>query len=67
MKDGEVLPSIKVDADSRNIEELHIEKDPERYSQELADKKAALIEKGPGIQRLRRNDVRYGGGVSHYR
>ena len=26
-----VLPSIKVDADSRNIEELHVEKDPERY------------------------------------
>ena len=27
----EVLPSIKVDADSRNIEELHIEPDPVEY------------------------------------
>ena len=26
-----VLPTIKVDADSRNIEELHVEPDPERY------------------------------------
>ncbi|MEW5949986.1 MAG: nitrogenase molybdenum-iron protein alpha chain [Thermodesulfobacteriota bacterium] len=26
-----VLPTLKVDADSRNIEELHIEPDPERY------------------------------------
>ncbi len=27
-----VLPTIKVDADSRNIEELHVEKDPSRYA-----------------------------------
>jgi nitrogenase molybdenum-iron protein alpha chain len=26
-----VLPSIKTDADSRNIEELHVEADPQRY------------------------------------
>lgn len=26
-----VLPNIKVDADSRNIEELHVEADPEKY------------------------------------
>jgi len=26
-----VLPTIKVDADSRNIEELHVEADPERF------------------------------------
>lgn len=26
-----VLPSVKVDADSRNIEELEVERDPERY------------------------------------
>ena len=26
-----VLPGIKVDADSRNIEELHVDPDPERY------------------------------------
>ena len=40
-----VLPSIKIDADSRNIEELHIERDPERYSprrngEQLAELKA---------------------------
>ncbi|HED30444.1 MAG TPA: nitrogenase molybdenum-iron protein alpha chain, partial [Prosthecochloris aestuarii] len=28
----EVLPSIKIDADSKNIEELKIEQDPEKYS-----------------------------------
>lgn len=26
-----VLPNIKIDADSRNIEELHVEPDPEKY------------------------------------
>ena len=26
-----VLPTIKVDADSRNIEELHVEADPEKH------------------------------------
>ena len=26
-----VLPTIKVDADSRNIEELHVEPDPEKH------------------------------------
>jgi nitrogenase molybdenum-iron protein alpha chain len=41
-----VIPTIKVDADSRNIEELQIEADPSRYSQELQDKKAALEAKG---------------------
>lgn len=40
-----VLGSIKVDADSRNIEELTVVKD-ERYRQELADKKEALLKKG---------------------
>ena len=28
---GRVLPGLKVDADSRNIEELHVEADPARY------------------------------------
>jgi nitrogenase molybdenum-iron protein alpha chain len=27
-----ILPNLKVDADSRNIEELHVEPDPEKYS-----------------------------------
>jgi nitrogenase molybdenum-iron protein alpha chain len=41
-----VLGSIKVDADSRNIEELTVTKDETRYRQELADKKEALLKKG---------------------
>ncbi len=41
-----VLGSIKVDADSRNIEELTVTKDESRYRQELADKKEALLKKG---------------------
>src|SRR5659263_200977 len=32
-----VLPNRKVDADSRNIEELHIEPDPVRYRPRLSD------------------------------
>ena len=32
-----VLPDLKVDADSRNIEELHIEPDPVRYRPRLSD------------------------------
>ncbi len=31
-----VLPGLKVDADSRNIEELHVEADPERYRPRLS-------------------------------
>ena len=42
-----VLPSIKVDADSRNIEELKIEADPELYKERLsAEDKLALKAKG---------------------
>jgi nitrogenase molybdenum-iron protein alpha chain len=43
-----VLPTIKVDADSRNIEELTVHPDPVLYQERLtADDKAAL--KGKGI------------------
>jgi len=42
-----VLPSIKVDADSRNIEELHVEADPELYKARLSEAdKVALKAKG---------------------
>jgi nitrogenase molybdenum-iron protein alpha chain len=42
-----VLPDIKVDADSRNIEELEIQPDPERYKPRIdEDKKQALESKG---------------------
>jgi nitrogenase molybdenum-iron protein alpha chain len=33
----QVIPTIKVDADSRNIEELHVEADPEKYSPRLTE------------------------------
>jgi nitrogenase molybdenum-iron protein alpha chain len=33
----EVLPDIKLDADSRNIEELTVEPDPEKYTPRLSD------------------------------
>ncbi|MFA6507134.1 MAG: nitrogenase molybdenum-iron protein alpha chain [Treponemataceae bacterium] len=44
-----VLPTIKVDADSRNIEELHIEKDPNRYSPRKSDAEMAEL-KAKGLQ-----------------
>ncbi len=40
-----VLPGIKVDADSRNIEELHVEPDPERFSPRLSAEDLARLEK----------------------
>ena len=39
-----VLPHIKIDADSRNIEELHVQQDPDRYrpeAQQLASERAS--------------------------
>jgi nitrogenase molybdenum-iron protein alpha chain len=42
-----VLPSIQVDADSRNIEELHIEQDPLRYLPRITEeRKKELIDEG---------------------
>lgn len=40
----QVIPSIKVDADSRNIEELHVEADPEKYSPRLTEAEIAARE-----------------------
>ncbi|WP_372750864.1 nitrogenase molybdenum-iron protein alpha chain [Labilibaculum sp.] len=42
----EVIPSIKIDADSRNIEDLTVEKDLERYREDLAAKKEQLMKNG---------------------
>jgi len=43
----QVLEGLAVDADSRNIEELHIEKDPMRFKERLTEeKKSILAEKG---------------------
>jgi nitrogenase molybdenum-iron protein alpha chain len=39
-----VLPSVKVDADSRNIEELHVEPDPDRFIPRLSEEDAARLE-----------------------
>jgi nitrogenase molybdenum-iron protein alpha chain len=42
-----VIPEIKIDADSRNIEELHVEPDPKRYNpRKSAERMKALDEKG---------------------
>ncbi len=40
-----VLPTIKVDADSRNIEELEVEPDEERYKPRKSEEELAAIEK----------------------
>jgi nitrogenase molybdenum-iron protein alpha chain len=39
-----VLPGLKVDADSRNIEELHVEADPSRYRPRLSPEQLARLE-----------------------
>jgi nitrogenase molybdenum-iron protein alpha chain len=42
-----VIPSIKVDADSRNIEEIHVDADPTRYKPtKTAEEKAAMEKAG---------------------
>ncbi len=40
-----VLPNIKVDADSRNIEELHVEPDPNRYKVRISPEEIDRLEK----------------------
>jgi nitrogenase molybdenum-iron protein alpha chain len=39
-----VLPNLKVDADSRNIEELDVKQDPERYRPRISEEKMKLLE-----------------------
>jgi nitrogenase molybdenum-iron protein alpha chain len=41
-----VLPSIKVDADSRNIEELHVEADPTRFKERRTPEQMAALTAG---------------------
>ncbi len=41
-----VLPSIKVDADSRNIEELHVEADPARFKPRKSPEQLAALAAG---------------------
>ena len=53
-----VLPGIKVDADSRNIEELEVEPDPERFRpRKTAEEMARLQERRIPFQGLRRHDA----------
>ncbi len=43
----EVIPNIKIDADSKNIEELKVQPDPELYKERLTEEdKKEMIEKG---------------------
>ena len=41
-----VIPNIKIDADSRNIEDLKVEKYDEKFREDLQEKKTGLDEKG---------------------
>ncbi len=42
----DVIPDIKIDADSRNIEELHVDADPDMYDSDKVRDKWAKEEKG---------------------
>ena len=42
----EVIPNIKIDADTRNIEDLVVEKDEKLFRDDLVEKKAKLEESG---------------------
>jgi nitrogenase molybdenum-iron protein alpha chain len=44
-----VIPTIKVDADSRNIEELQVERDPSRYTEYLTPEKVEWL-KAQGVE-----------------
>jgi nitrogenase molybdenum-iron protein alpha chain len=68
-----VLPSIKVDADSRNIEEIHVECDPVLYKPRLMpDQKSALESRGlsfkdyAGMMSEMQKDVLVIDDISHY-
>lgn len=41
----QILPNLKVDADSRNIEELEVEKDPERYNPRISAEELEAMER----------------------
>ncbi|WP_269523186.1 nitrogenase molybdenum-iron protein alpha chain [Coraliomargarita parva] len=68
----DVLPNIKIDADSRNIEEIEVEADPERYNMSHADRKKALEESGftfsdyEGMMRQMAKDTLVIDDISHH-
>ncbi|WP_291857414.1 nitrogenase molybdenum-iron protein alpha chain [Marinilabilia sp.] len=49
----EVIPNIKVDADTRNIEDLEVVKDESQYREDLVKKKKLLEEKGYNFKEYR--------------
>jgi len=68
----DVLPNIKIDADSRNIEEISVDADPERYNASFAERKKALEESGftfedyEGMMRQMAKDTLVIDDISHY-
>lgn len=69
----DVLPHIKVDADSRNIEELDVEPDPERFNlSKTVEKKKTLEESGfefsdyEGMMRQMAKDTLVIDDISHH-
>ncbi|MFP4156127.1 MAG: nitrogenase molybdenum-iron protein alpha chain [Opitutales bacterium] len=68
----DVLPHIKVDADTRNIEELSVEADPERYNMSHADRKKSLEDAGftfedyEGMMRQMAKDTLVIDDISHH-
>ncbi len=68
----DVLPNIKVDADTRNIEDLKVEADPERFNASHADRKKALEESGftfedyEGMMRQMAKDTLVIDDISHH-
>ena len=68
-----ILPDIKLDADSRNIEELHVEPDPARHQpRRTPDQKQALETQGfsfsdySGMMSEMRKDALVVDDISHY-
>lgn len=69
----DVLPSIKIDADSRNIEELTIVQDPERFNvRNTVERKVSLEESGftfsdyEGMMRQMKKDTLVIDDISHH-
>ncbi|MDC7232459.1 MAG: nitrogenase molybdenum-iron protein alpha chain [Spirochaetales bacterium] len=45
-----VIPNIKIDADSRNIEELSVSADPDKYNQRITDEERARLTEERGLE-----------------
>ena len=63
-----VLPTLKVDSDSRNIEEIHVEADPLLYRpRKSVEEMDVSRRKRPEVQGIRRSQSGYGQGLDHHR